>query len=125
MGCRRSASAAADSLSEAGEGIPLDIENLRKRAEALRTIDAGKVLKRSYENPDVIAYTKTISANPEREVARDSPHHYKQRFPSRLEPDVMRRIEKRTGRHGSHLCSDLGVSGKLLQQDTAAAVREV
>ena len=40
--------------ARAGEGMPLDIENLKKRAEALRSIDRSKVLKCSYENPDVI-----------------------------------------------------------------------
>jgi NADP-reducing hydrogenase subunit HndD len=78
--------------ARAGEGVPLDIENLRKRAEALRAIDAGKTLKRSYENPDVVRVYKEFLGEPNSPLARELLHtHYKQRFPLGVwNPDVMR-----------------------------------
>ncbi|MHB9038555.1 MAG: NADH-dependent [FeFe] hydrogenase, group A6 [Armatimonadota bacterium] len=78
--------------ARAGEGIPLDIENLKKRAEALRSIDAGKTLKRSYENPDVIQLYKEYLDKPMSEKARKLLHtHYKPRLPHGVwNPDVLR-----------------------------------
>lgn len=78
--------------ARAGEGVPLDVENLRKRAEALRNIDADKVLKRSYENPDVIRIYKEYLGEPLSEKAHEILHtHYKQRCPLGVwNPDVMR-----------------------------------
>ncbi len=78
--------------ARAGEGIPLDIENLRKRAEALRAIDAGKTLKRSYENPDVVRVYKDYLGEPNSELAHKLLHtHYEPRKPFGVwNPDVMR-----------------------------------
>jgi NADP-reducing hydrogenase subunit HndD len=78
--------------ARAGEGTPLDIENLRKRAEALRSIDRGKVLKRSYENPDVIHVYKNYLTEPGSELAHKLLHtHYEPREPRGVwNPDVMR-----------------------------------
>ena len=78
--------------ARAGEGIPLDIENLRKRAEALRSIDAGKTLKRSYENPDVVRVYKEYLGEPNSPLAHKLLHtHYEPREPLGVwNPDVMR-----------------------------------
>jgi iron-only hydrogenase group A len=78
--------------ARAGEGVPLDVENLRKRAEALRSIDVGKVLKRSYENPDVIRVYKEYLGEPLSEKSHELLHtHYKPRCPVGVwNPDVMR-----------------------------------
>jgi len=78
--------------ARAGEGTPLDIENLKKRAEALRSIDAGKTLKRSYENPDVVRVYKDYLGEPNSSRAHELLHtHYKPRLPKGVwNPDVMR-----------------------------------
>lgn len=78
--------------ARAGEGTPLDIENLRKRAEALRAIDAGKTLKRSYENPDVVRVYKEYLGEPNSPRAHELLHtHYEPRKPFGVwNPDVMR-----------------------------------
>jgi len=78
--------------ARAGEGTPLDVENLRKRAEALRSIDKGKVLKRSYENPDVIHVYKDYLTEPGSELAHKLLHtRYVPREPRGVwNPDVMR-----------------------------------
>ena len=76
----------------AGEGTPLDVENLKKRAEALRSIDKSKVLKRSYENPDVLRVYKEYLEEPNSTRAHELLHtHYKPRLPRGVwNPDVMR-----------------------------------
>ncbi len=78
--------------ARAGEGVPLDIENLKKRAEALRGIDAGKVLKRSYENPDVVRVYKDYLGEPLSEKSKKLLHtHYLPRLPHGVwNPDVLR-----------------------------------
>lgn len=78
--------------ARAGEGVPLDVENLRKRAEALRAIDAGKTLRRSYENPDVVHVYKNYLGEPNSELAHKLLHtHYLPREPVGVwNPDVMR-----------------------------------
>jgi len=78
--------------ARAGEGVPLDVENLRKRAEALRHIDAGKVLRRSYENPDVVRVYKEYLGEPNSELAHKLLHtHYAPRLPVGVwNPDVLR-----------------------------------
>lgn len=78
--------------ARAGEAMPLDIETLKKRAEALRAIDAGKTLKRSYENPDVVRVYKEYLGEPNSELAHKLLHtKYKPRLPLGVwNPDVMR-----------------------------------
>ena len=78
--------------ARAGEGIPLDVENLRKRAEALRKIDASKTLRRSYENPDVTRVYKEYLGEPLSEKAHKLLHtSYVPRLPRGVwNPDVMR-----------------------------------
>lgn len=78
--------------ARAGEGTPLDIENLKKRAEALRSIDAHKTLKRSYENPDVVRVYKEYLGEPMSEKAHKLLHtHYVPRLPRGVwNPDVLR-----------------------------------
>lgn len=78
--------------ARAGEGTPLDVENLKKRAEALRSIDRGKVLKRSYENPDVIRVYEEYLGEPNSKKAHEILHtHYAPRLPHGVwNPDVMR-----------------------------------
>ncbi len=78
--------------ARAGEGVPLDFELLKKRAEALRSIDAGKTLKRSYENPDVIRVYEEYLGEPNSPLAHKLLHtHYKPRKPFGVwNPDVMR-----------------------------------
>ncbi len=78
--------------ARAGEAIPLDLETLKKRAEALRSIDASKTLKRSYENPDVKRVYDEYLGEPNSPLAHKLLHtHYKQRFPIGVwNPDVMR-----------------------------------
>jgi NADP-reducing hydrogenase subunit HndD len=78
--------------ARAGEGVPLDVENLRRRAEALRSIDQGKTLKRSYENPDVVRVYKEYLGEPNSELAHKLLHtHYQPRLPKGVwNPDVMR-----------------------------------
>jgi len=78
--------------ARAGEAIPLDLETLKKRAEALRSIDAGKTLKRSYENPDVVRVYKEYLGEPNSPLAHRLLHtHYEPRRPFGVwNPDVMR-----------------------------------
>ncbi|MEN6358186.1 MAG: NADH-dependent [FeFe] hydrogenase, group A6 [Armatimonadota bacterium] len=78
--------------ARAGEGVPLDVENLKKRAEALRAIDAGKKLKRSYENPDVQYIYEHYLGQPLSEKAHKLLHtHYQPRLPHGVwNPDVLR-----------------------------------
>ncbi len=78
--------------ARAGEGTPLDIENLKKRAEALRSIDKDKTLKRSYENPDVVRVYKEFLGEPYSEKAHKLLHtHYVKRSPKGVwNPDVLR-----------------------------------
>jgi len=78
--------------ARAGEGTPLDVENLRKRAEALRLIDKDKTLKRSYENPDVVRVYKEYLGEPCSEKAKKLLHtKYVAREPKGVwNPDVMR-----------------------------------
>ncbi len=78
--------------ARAGEAIPLDLETLKKRAEALRAIDAGKTLKRSYENPDVVRVYKEYLGEPNSELAHKLLHtSYKPRLPLGVwNPDVLR-----------------------------------
>lgn len=75
-----------------GEGTPLDIENLKKRAEALRSIDTGKKLKRSYENPDVQHIYEQYLDHPNSEKAHKLLHTtYQARLPHGVwNPDVLR-----------------------------------
>ena len=74
--------------ARAGEGIPLDVENLMKRAAALRSIDAGKKLRCSYENPDVLRVYEEYLTEPNSPRAHKLLHtHYAPRLPTRrLEP---------------------------------------
>lgn len=75
-----------------GMESPLDVENLRKRAEALRTIDKGKKLRRSYENPEVQqAYTDYLQ-EPLSPRAKELLHtYYTARLPHGVwNPDVLR-----------------------------------
>lgn len=78
--------------ARAGEGVPLDLEILRKRAESLRSIDAGKKLRRSYENPDVVRVYEEYLEKPNSEKAHKLLHtRYKSRLPHGVwNPDVMR-----------------------------------
>ncbi len=78
--------------ARAGQGTPLDIENLKKRAEALRSIDAGKTLRRSYENPDVSRIYKEYLGEPHSDKAKKLLHsHYAPRLPHGVwNPDVLR-----------------------------------
>ncbi len=78
--------------ARAGEGVPLDVDNLRKRAEALRMIDKDKTLKRSYENPDVVRIYKEYLEKPNSPRAHELLHtHYEPRLPRGVwNPDVLR-----------------------------------
>lgn len=78
--------------ARAGEGVPLDMDNLRKRAEALRSIDSGKKLKCSYENPDVNRIYEEYLGKPLSDKAHKLLHtHYKPRLPHGVwNRDVMR-----------------------------------
>jgi len=78
--------------ARAGQGTPLDVENLRMRAEALRSIDKGKTLRRSYENPDVAHVYKEYLQEPLSPRAKELLHtHYKPRLPHGVwNPDVLR-----------------------------------
>ena len=78
--------------ARAGEAIPLDIETLKKRADALRSIDAGKPLHASYENPDMQRVYEEYLGSPGSEKAHELLHtHYKPRLPKGVwNPDVMR-----------------------------------
>ena len=78
--------------ARAGEAVPLDLETLKKRAEALRAIDAGKTLKRSYENPDVKRVYEEYLGEPNSPLAHKLLHtHYKPRLPKGVwNPDVLR-----------------------------------
>ncbi|MFQ3548746.1 MAG: NADH-dependent [FeFe] hydrogenase, group A6 [Armatimonadota bacterium] len=78
--------------ARAGENMPLDPVNLRKRAEALRDIDASKTLKRSYENPDVSRIYKEYLGEPCSPLAKKLLHtSYKPRMPKGVwNPDVER-----------------------------------
>ena len=78
--------------ARAGEGVPLDVENLRRRAEALRGIDKDKTLKRSYENPDVVRIYQEYLDRPNSARAHELLHtHYAPREPRGVwNSDVMR-----------------------------------
>ena len=78
--------------ARAGEGTPLDIENLRLRAESLRSIDAGKKLRCSFENPDVRRVYDEFLGQPNSEKAHKLLHtHYIPRLPHGVwNPDVLR-----------------------------------
>ena len=78
--------------ARAGEGTPLDLEILKKRAESLRSIDAGKKLRRSYENPDVQRVYEEYLGQPMSENAHKLLHtHYVPRLPHGVwNPDVLR-----------------------------------
>ena len=78
--------------ARAGVAVPLDLETLKKRAEALRAIDAGKTLKRSYENPDVKRVYEEYLGEPNSPLAHKLLHtHYKPRLPKGVwNPDVLR-----------------------------------
>ena len=78
--------------ARAGEGTPLDIENLQKRAQALRSIDTGKKLRSSFENPDVQRIYEEYLGEPNSEKAHKLLHtHYKARLPHGVwNPDVLR-----------------------------------
>lgn len=78
--------------ARAGEGVPLDVETLRKRAEALRGIDRDKPMKASYENPDVQRIYKEYLGEPGSHKAHELLHTtYMTRFPRGVwNPDVNR-----------------------------------
>jgi iron-only hydrogenase group A len=78
--------------ARAGQGTPLDVENLRMRANALRSIDKGKTLRRSYENPDVAHVYKEYLQEPLSPRAKELLHtHYEPRLPHGVwNPDVLR-----------------------------------
>lgn len=78
--------------ARAGECLPLDIENLKKRAEALRSIDAGKKIRTSYQNPDVQALYKDYLGAPLSELSHKLLHtSYVPRLPKGVwNPDVLR-----------------------------------
>jgi len=60
----------------------LDPELLRKRASALYSIDAGKQLRKSYENPAIEEVYETFLGHPGSKKAHELLHtHYAPRFP--------------------------------------------
>jgi NADP-reducing hydrogenase subunit HndD len=60
----------------------LDPELLRKRAAALYSIDSGKKLRKSYENPAVVEVYDAMLGNPGSELAHKLLHtHYTSRLP--------------------------------------------
>lgn len=77
--------------ARAGEGTPLDVETLKKRAEALRKIDAGKKMRCSYENPDMKRVYEEYLTEPNSPRAHELLHtHYLPRLPHGVwNPDVM------------------------------------
>lgn len=77
--------------ARAGEGTPLDVEALIKRANALRSIDAGKKMRCSYENPDVQRIYEEYLKEPNSPKAHKLLHtHYEPRLPHGVwNPDVM------------------------------------
>lgn len=62
--------------------IPLDEENLKKRAKALYDLDQAKELRLSHDNPDVQTLYKEFLGKPLGEVSHKVLHtHYKQHYP--------------------------------------------
>ncbi|MDD4294286.1 MAG: iron hydrogenase small subunit, partial [Candidatus Omnitrophica bacterium] len=62
--------------------VPLDENNLRKRAEALYNFDREKTIRRSHENPDIIKLYEEYLGKPLGEKSHKLLHtNYKQHFP--------------------------------------------
>lgn len=67
--------------------IPLDEDCLKKRAEALYTIDRNKTIRRSHENPDVQRLYKEFLGRPLSAVSHKLLHtHYKMKEPKGIIP---------------------------------------
>jgi iron-only hydrogenase group A len=67
--------------------IPLDEENLKKRAQALYDIDHGKTIRRSHENPNIQRLYKEYLGRPLSPKSHDLLHtHYKEHFPTGIIP---------------------------------------
>ncbi|HOQ04388.1 MAG TPA: NADH-dependent [FeFe] hydrogenase, group A6 [Anaerohalosphaeraceae bacterium] len=67
--------------------IPLDDENLRKRAQALYDLDKAKTIRRSHDNPDVQKLYKEFLQSPLSPVSHQYLHtHYKAKTPVGIIP---------------------------------------
>jgi iron only hydrogenase large subunit-like protein len=67
--------------------IPLDDENLKKRAQALYDLDKSKTIRRSHDNPDIQKLYKEFLQSPLSPISHKYLHtHYKAKTPVGIVP---------------------------------------
>ncbi|MDD5081168.1 MAG: NADH-dependent [FeFe] hydrogenase, group A6 [Candidatus Omnitrophica bacterium] len=82
MGCPGGCIGGGGQPYAGANSVPLDENNLRKRAEALYNFDREKTIRRSHENPDIIKLYEEYLGKPLGEKSHKLLHtNYKQHFP--------------------------------------------
>lgn len=87
MGCPGGCIGGGGQPYAGSDSVPLDEENLKKRAEALYSLDRGKEKRRSHENPDIKRLYDEFLGKPLSHKAHELLHtHYKPHYPCGIIP---------------------------------------
>jgi NADP-reducing hydrogenase subunit HndD len=87
MGCPGGCIGGGGQPYASSNSVPLDEDDLKKRAEALYNLDRSRVIRRSHENPDVQRMYKEFLGRPLSAISHKLLHtHYKQKEPKGIIP---------------------------------------
>ncbi len=87
MGCPGGCIGGGGQPYAGSDSVPLDEENLKKRAEALYGLDRHKQIRKSHENPDIQKLYKEFLGHPLSEKSHELLHtHYKPHQPTGIIP---------------------------------------